>query len=111
MTGQTEEVQSFLAQGVNANATGGRGTTALLLAAAHNRVNIMEMLVEAGRVWIRRTISKGRTPLVFAVAHGTTAAVEWLLARGADWRNAGPLHNATNTETRFRLQKYCRHGC
>lgn len=61
------------------------GATAMHLAAQHNAVDLMEVLLRA-KARVDATDRYGWTPLIVAAHRGCTEAAEWLLQHGADWR-------------------------
>jgi len=72
--------------GVDASdAVDAQGWTAMMKAAAGNRVEIMEVLHSAG-VSVDEANLSGETPLMAAAHAGSRRALAWLLEHGADWR-------------------------
>ena len=88
-SGNAERVQALLAQGLDANAPDGDGTTALHWAALNDDVASAEALLAAGA----RADAANRfdaTPLAVASENGSAAFVELLLDAGADPNWATP---------------------
>ena len=88
-SGNAERVHALLAQGLDANATDGDGTTALHWAALNDDVESAEALIAAGA----RVAAANRfdaTPLAVACENGSAAFIELLLAAGANPNWATP---------------------
>ena len=77
-------VRKLLDQGVRSNQTNDRGLTALHVAAYHNHVSIVQILLEKGRADIDRRSDSGETALALASAKGHKTVVQLLLSRGAN---------------------------
>jgi ankyrin repeat protein len=81
--GNTLRVQTFLEQGVTAQAADERGITPLHLAAKNGHRNVMTFLLEHGAA-INHARQDGVTPLFVAVQEGRRDVVALLLQKGAD---------------------------
>ncbi len=71
---------------------------ALVFAADHQRLNVIDQLVEAGTPVNEADAEWGRLPLHTAAGNGRPASVRRLLARGADPNLRDPKHNTTPLE-------------
>jgi uncharacterized protein len=71
---------------------------ALVFAADHQRLDVIDQLVEAGTPVNEADAEWGRLPLHTAAGNGRPASVRRLLARGADPNLRDPEHNATPLE-------------
>ena len=87
--GGAERVHALLAQGFDANAADGDGTTALHWAALNDDVAIAEALVAAG-ARVEAANRFDATPLAVACENGSAAFIALLLAAGADPNWATP---------------------
>src|SRR3970282_2870443 len=76
-------VELFLGGGMNPNATGDFGLTALMHAALTGQTGGMETLLNAGGD-VNRKASDGLTALALAAASGQTESVGILIASGAE---------------------------
>ena len=81
--GNLLRVETFLRQGINAQAADGLGTTPLLLAAKHGHRDVVALLLDQGAV-INSARQDGVTPLFIAVQEGRQDVVALLLEKGAD---------------------------
>ena len=71
---------------------------ALVFAADHQRLNVIDRLVEAGTPVNEADAEWGRLPLHTAAGNGRPASVRRLLAHGADPNLRDPKHNTTPLE-------------
>ena len=71
---------------------------ALVFAADHQRLNVIDQLVEAGTPVNEADAEWGRLPLHTAAGNGRPASVRRLLAHGADPNLRDPQHNTTPLE-------------
>lgn len=71
---------------------------ALVFAADHQRLNVIDQLVEAGTPVNQADAEWGRLPLHTAAGNGRPASVRRLLAHGADPNLRDPKHNTTPLE-------------
>jgi ankyrin repeat protein len=78
-----EQLENLLADGVNANAIYGDGTTALHWASYHDSVDAVMGLLDAGAE-VNATTDLGVTALWLAAENGSLAITERLLQAGAD---------------------------
>jgi hypothetical protein len=83
--GRTAELAAALERGVPANLAGASGDTLLILAAYHDHLVTVRMLLEHGAD-PNRVNDRGQTPLGAAVFRRNAESVELLLGRGADPR-------------------------
>lgn len=86
LDGNTAKVESLLSDTSNVDVNwqaGGHGDSALQTAAAHNRVEIVGILLRHGADPNIRT-QENRTPLLTAAYHGNTEVVRLLIEAGAD---------------------------
>lgn len=95
--GDMAGVVRALADGGSPNASCGRGCTALMIAAAGGRVQILDVLLAHGAN-INATSEAGMTALSAAIARGEAGTVEHLLRCGAD-----PSVHAANTPPAMQL--------
>lgn len=91
--GNLLRVETFLEQGVNAQAADERGVTPLLLAAMHGHRNVAALLLERGAVNSAR--QDGVTPLFIAVQEGQLDVVALLVEKGADVNARGRIGGVT----------------
>ena len=82
-SGNTEKVQTLLAQGANVNAKDYNGGTALMAAAFSGHTDTVQFLLAKGADIEAKEIN-GATALMFAALEGHTDTVKALLAKGAD---------------------------
>ena len=75
-----------------------RRIRALVFAADHQRLNVIDQLVEAGTPVNEADAEWGRLPLHTAAGNGRPASVRRLLAHGADPNLRDPKHNTTPLE-------------
>eukprot|EP01052_Picozoa_sp_SAG31_P009513 SAG31_NODE_500_length_14835_cov_22.409338_8_plen_1029_part_00 len=79
-TPYTQQLTGLVKRGVNVNATGWNGQTALAVAAARGHVCTVEALLDLGAASSLTTAnSRGWTPLMLAATHGHTTVVRRLL--------------------------------
>jgi ankyrin repeat protein len=81
--GDLDRYQHFLSIGVSRDATQADGTTALMLAAQNDRMNIVRYLVEQQNVPLETRNHDRRTALSLAAFAGNNDAVDYLIAHGA----------------------------
>ena len=91
-----DQVNALIAKGINVNEQDEHGWTALQLAAAYGRGDIVDALLANKRADPNIKNSVGRTALMYAAALGYTSIVEALLTAGAD-PNATWLIDPENT--------------
>lgn len=82
--GSKSDVRKLLEEGADANATIGRGDTALMLAASDKRIDIARLLIEYGADMNATNKIFGTTALMKAVINGQKETVKMLLDAGAD---------------------------
>lgn len=82
IAGETNVVRELIAGGVEVNARGRRGQSALHRAAYKGHVEIADLLIEAGAS-IEALDHDGASPLFWAAQNGHFAGVRLLLERGA----------------------------
>lgn len=80
--GRGAVVAAFLSAGMQVDAAGPRGKTALQLAAAGRQRHVVEQLLKSGASAVRADLT-GVTPLMAAAAAGDLASVQLLLQAGA----------------------------
>jgi uncharacterized protein len=90
------KVVDFLLSSHASLVCGKGGTTALMEAAANNRVELLEVFTAHG-CEVNAADKKGRTALSYAAAYGNLECAKWLLEHGAkldiaDRYNDAPLH-------------------
>jgi len=88
--GDPFRVKAFLAEGVNINAKGPRGRTALHIAASEGHKEVVELLLENGTK-VNAGDNMNRTAAELAMNRGHTEIAELLIFKGAD---VSPLHFA-----------------
>lgn len=71
---------------------------ALVFAADHQRLEVIDRLIEAGTPVNEADAEWGRLPLHTAAGNGRAASVRWLLAHGADPNLRDPRHHRTPLE-------------
>jgi hypothetical protein len=71
---------------------------ALVFAADHQRLNVIDQLIEAGTPVNEADAEWGRLPLHTAAGNGQAASVRRLLAHGADPNLRDPTHHRTPLE-------------
>ena len=81
------------------------GMTALLYAARHNHVDVINVLLDAGAD-INQAEANDIFPLLMAISNNNMAAAELLIARGsqinvADWYGRSPLWEAVNVRNLY----------
>lgn len=81
--GDLVAVRARLAEGVDINAKGAHGKTALMNAASNGNAEVVSALLEKGAD-INASTNDGRTALMFAAEQGRSRAVRALIAKGAD---------------------------
>jgi ankyrin repeat protein len=81
--GDTSDVQSLLAQGVDPNGRGADGNTALMGAAVTGHTDIVRVLLERGAN-VNAQGNSGRTALMDAAVEGYADTMRVLLEKGAD---------------------------
>ena len=79
--GELAHAQALLNSGTSANATDSHGWTALMLAALHNRLTLVPVLLAHG-AHLDKQNAKGTTALMLAANNGHEAMVRLLLERG-----------------------------
>jgi ankyrin repeat protein len=82
-TGNVSEVNRFLEQGVNVNAKDKDGNTALILALANDRQEVVNAIIEKGAEVNAKNFNDD-TPLMLASRYGSLAGVKALLEKGAE---------------------------
>lgn len=100
-SGNVQEVERLLAEGMDVNEHRSDGHTPLLIASKRTNTDILDRLLAAGAdVNARRATPDGATPLYYAAEKGKLPIVERLIAAGADVNkgllttHATPLHIA-----------------
>lgn len=79
------QVRALIGRGLDAGQAGPDGQRALVLAAAAGKLELVEALLQEGKVPLdQREEERGETALMAAATAGHTAVVELLLAAGAD---------------------------
>lgn len=81
--GNVLRVQTFLEQGVTAQAADERGITPIFMAAKHGHQHVIALLLEHGAA-LHHTRQDGVTPLFVAVQEGRLGVVALFLEKGAD---------------------------
>ena len=92
--GNLLRVETFLRQGMNAQAADQHGVTPLFLAAKHGRRDVVELLMERGAV-VNLARQDGVTPLFIAVQEGRPDMVALLLEKGADAKTQARIGGVT----------------
>jgi ankyrin len=92
--GNLLRVETFLEQGVNAQAADARGITALHLATKHGQRNVVALLLEHGAA-VNPGSQDGVTPLSIAVQEGRQEMVALLLTEGAKVNEQVQIGGAT----------------
>ena len=92
--GNLLRVETFLEQGVNAQAADARGITPLHLATKHGQRNVVALLLERGAA-VNPGSQDGVTPLSIAVREGRREMVALLLAKGAQVNEQAQIGGAT----------------
>ncbi len=92
--GNLLRVQTFLDQGVTAQAADGHGVTALHLAAKHGHRDVVALLLERGAP-VNPAKQDGVTPLFIAAQEGQRDVVALLLKKGADVNIQAPIGGVT----------------
>eukprot|EP01046_Picozoa_sp_COSAG06_P019100 COSAG06_NODE_1350_length_9768_cov_3.944151_2_plen_1041_part_00 len=112
-TGQVEEVQRMLREGMDVNVVDAAGTSALFMAARYGHVEIVRTLIAAGATidaavatsWEKGTL----TPLMTAARQArpnSPKVVQVLLEAGADWRRKnGEGHTALDRAKQYKNKK------
>ena len=112
-TGQVEEVQRMLREGMDVNVVDAAGTSALFMAARYGHVEIVRTLIAAGATidaavatfWEKGTL----TPLMTAARQArpnSPKVVQVLLEAGADWRRKnGEGHTALDRAKQHKNKK------
>src|SRR4051812_44694741 len=85
-SGDTMAVELFLMSGMNVNAQGRDGKTALIAAAESGRVPLVELLLANGADINAKDKKFQATALLFAAARSHAEMVKVLLGKGADTR-------------------------
>ncbi len=93
MNVQHQIIQALLDKGIDINARGKDGKTALIIAAIKGDSTIVEMLLDRG-VRLNERDDDGNTALILAVANGHLQIVRLLLNKGADV-NAADVNGET----------------
>jgi hypothetical protein len=91
-----ELVGEMLKRGVSPDLQANDGTTALMLAAASGRAEMIQLLLDAG-AQVNRTDRHGDTALMSAVRAGSVESIRKLLARGAQVDQADKAGNRAMT--------------
>ncbi len=91
--GDSNSVRRLLSEGTDINAPDRRGWTALMYAAANNRIDIANIFMASGGD-VNARDNVGWTPLMVAVGNGHPQMVELLLKHGAN-REARDLYGQT----------------
>ncbi|WP_419950066.1 ankyrin repeat domain-containing protein [Candidatus Palauibacter sp.] len=115
MRGDLAAVRSLLAEGEDVNGALGDGMTALHWAAMKGRLDLAEVLIDAGADLEAGTRLGGHTPLHVASRAAQAPLVEALLAAGADagaatTTGAAALHFAAATGSAGAIGALLRHG-
>jgi ankyrin repeat protein len=92
--GNLLRVQTFLEQGISAQAADGRGVTPLFLAAKHGHRNVVALLLERGAA-ISPMRQDGVTPIFIAAQEGQREVVALLLKNGADINEQARIGSVT----------------
>ena len=82
MFGDTETVERLLDSGVNIDAAGNRGWTALLRATSQRHFSITRLLIERGAD-VNQVDKRGRSPLLWVAQCGDVETARLLLEKGA----------------------------
>lgn len=83
-TGQTEEVRSLLAEGLDVNQPFGEGISALHLAVINNQEEVAEILIQSGANVNAPDATLSATPLHLAALYGRNNIANALIKRGAN---------------------------
>ncbi|MGQ0557749.1 MAG: ankyrin repeat domain-containing protein [Nitrospiraceae bacterium] len=92
--GNLLRVQTFLGQGISAQAADGRGVTPLFLAAKNGYQDIAALLLERGAA-MSPMRQDGVTPIFIAAQEGQREVVALLLANGADVNTGAGIGEVT----------------
>jgi ankyrin repeat protein len=82
--GHVEAVRHLLKSGANAEAAADTSVTALMFAAASNRVEVMKVLVEEGKANLETKHNNGGTALLEAATGGAVDSLRYLMEQGAN---------------------------
>ena len=81
--GSKEIIELFIKAGMDVNAKGNYGETALMLASVHNNIEMINFLIEKGAD-VNGQSNAGYTPLMFASSEGLLDVVKLLIENGAN---------------------------
>ncbi|HLJ56181.1 MAG TPA: ankyrin repeat domain-containing protein [Chthonomonadaceae bacterium] len=102
--GDLATLRSMLGAGVEADACGPDGDTALMIAAAVGSLEMVTLLLDRGADPERCDYNLGSTALSFAASGNRLPVMELLLARGADPNGAGPARREQAILDRLRAK-------